>query len=59
MVKVGGAADLPFASMHRLTLTADLGYRLSPDDVQALKCKCRGGICMDGASHVAWRLSLW
>lgn len=36
MVKVGGAADLPFASMHRLTLTADLGYRLSPDDVQAL-----------------------
>ena len=29
-------ADLPFASMHRLTLTADLGYRLSPDDVQAL-----------------------
>lgn len=22
--------------MHRLTLTADLGYRLSPDDVQAL-----------------------
>lgn len=30
MVKVGGAADLPFASMHRLTLTADLGYRLSP-----------------------------
>lgn len=36
MVKVGGAADLPFAQMHRLTLTADLGYRLFPDDVQAL-----------------------
>ena len=36
MVKVGGAADLPFAFNARLTLTADLGYRLSPDDVQAL-----------------------
>ena len=34
-VKVGGATDLPFAQMHRLTLTADLGYRLFPHDVQA------------------------
>lgn len=35
MVKVGGATDLPFSPMNRLTLTADLGYRLSPADVQA------------------------
>lgn len=35
MVKAGGAADLPFLQMHRLILTADLGYRLFPDDVQA------------------------
>lgn len=36
MVKVGGATDLPFSQMHRLIVTADLGYRLAPDDVQAL-----------------------
>lgn len=35
MVKVGGATDLPFSQIHRLILTADLGYRLSPADVQA------------------------
>lgn len=34
-VKVGGATDLPFSPMHRLILTADVGYRLAPKDVQA------------------------
>ena len=42
-VKVGGAADLPFTQMHKLTLTADLGYELSPADVPGVKCKCRRG----------------
>lgn len=35
MLRVGGATDLPFSSVHRLVLTADLGYRLMPDDVRS------------------------
>lgn len=46
-VKVGGAADLPFLQMHKLTLTADLGYRLSPADVQALS--------VSAGAEYAWR----
>ena len=36
MAKVGGSVDLPFSQMHRLMMTADLGYRLAPSDVQAV-----------------------
>ena len=32
MAKVGGSVDLPFSQMHRLMMTADLGYRLAPSD---------------------------
>ena len=47
VVYVGGAADLPFLQMHKLTLTADLGYRLSPADVQALS--------VSAGAEYAWR----
>lgn len=36
MAKVGGSVDLPFSPMHRLMMTADVGYRLAPSDVQAV-----------------------
>lgn len=48
MVKVGGATDLPFSQKHRLILTADLGYRLSPADVQAFNVSAGAEyICME------------
>lgn len=48
MVKVGGATDLPFSQMHRLILTADLGYRLSPADVQAFNASAGAEyVCME------------
>lgn len=34
--KLGGAVNLPFSPDHRLILTADLGYRMMPSDVNAL-----------------------
>lgn len=36
MAKLGGAVDLPFSPQHKLVVTADLGYRLMPSDVNAL-----------------------
>lgn len=36
MAKLGGSVDLPFSVSHRLVLTADLGYRMMPSDINAL-----------------------
>ena len=44
MAKVGGSVDLPFSQMHRLMMTADLGYRLAPSDVPGCECECRSRI---------------
>lgn len=44
MAKVGGSVDLPFSQMHRLMMTADLGYRLAPSDVQAVNVSAEQNI---------------
>lgn len=36
MAKLGGAVDLPFSSLHRLIVTADVGYRIAPSDVESV-----------------------
>lgn len=36
LAKLGGAVDMPFTPIHRLIVTADLGYRFAPTDIKAL-----------------------
>ena len=36
LIKAGGSADVSFTEIHRLIVTADLSYRMSPADVRSL-----------------------